>query len=397
MTTHTPNADPFVERFELEPGGGGLLEGLRFAVKDIIDVRGHMTGGGNPTWRESHPPAAANAVCVDQLLNAGGRCAGKTITDELAFSLMGENYHYGTPLNPRAPDRVPGGSSSGSASAVAQGLVDFALGTDTGGSVRVPAGNVGIWGLRPTHGRVSTAGVIPFSPTFDTVGILAGEIDVLARAAAVLLGQEEATAGSPDRVESVYLLTDAFDICDPEIREALVPAVAQVRDRYPVREISLEALGAPPLDTWFTIYGKVQWPEIWSCLGSWIESAKPEFGPHIARSFELSRTFDRTQINAAIGERERLFRLLRSFLGPHDLLCLPTSSGLPPLRDAADVDRRASPYYRRTLSLTAIAGIGRLPQINLPLVNVDGVPVGLSLIGAQDTDLFLIEAVRPLS
>jgi amidase len=180
------------------------------------------------------------------------------------------------------------------------------------------------------------------------------------------------------------------------VREALAPVVAQIRKQYPVREISLEALGAPPLDAWVTLYGSVQWPEVWSCLGGWIEAAEPEFGPHIARSFELSRTFDRTQINAAGQERERLFRLLRSFLGPNDLLCLPTSSGLPPLREAADVDRRASPYYRRTLSLTAIAGIGRLPQVSLPLADAGGVPVGLSLIGAQDRDLFVIEAARAL-
>jgi amidase len=373
-----------------------MLDGRRFAVKDIIDVRGRVTGGGNPTWGQTHPVAAANAVCVDQLLNAGARCVGKTVTDELAFSLLGENYHYGTPLNPRAPERVPGGSSSGSASAVAQGLVDVALGTDTGGSVRVPAANVGIWGLRPTHGRISVAGVIPFSPSFDSVGILAGEIDVLARVAAVLLGQEAASAASSGRIETVYLLTDAFEMSDPEVRKALAPAVTKVRDRYPVRDISLAAMGAPPLDTWFTIYGRVQWPEIWSSLGSWVESAEPVFGPHIARSFELTRTFDRTRINAAIEEREHLFRLMRSFLGPHDLLCLPTSPGLPPPRASADVDRRASPYYRRTLSLTAIAGIGRLPQITLPLADAEGVPVGLSLIGAQDTDLFLIDAARAL-
>jgi amidase len=310
---------------------------------------------------------------------------------------MGENYHYGTPLNPRAPDRVPGGSSSGSASAVAQGLVDFALGTDTGGSVRVPAANVGIWGLRPTHGRISVAGVIPFSPTFDTVGVLAGEIDVLARVAAVLLGQEEAVSASTDRVQTVHLLSDAFEMSDPEVQAALAPVVARMRHHYPVRETSLKAMDAPPLDTWFKIYGGVQWPEIWSCLGTWIESAEPEFGPHIARSFELSRTVDRTRINGAVQERERLFRVLRSFLGAHDLLCLPTSSGLPPLREAAEVDRRASPYYRHTLSLTAIAGIGRLPQVTLPLADSGGVPVGLSLIAAQDRDLFLAEAARALA
>src|SRR6185437_5314020 len=161
-----------------------------FAVKDTIDIAGFKTGCGNPRWRDSHPAAAVHAVCVEQLLLAGARCVGKTISDELAFSLLGENYFSGTPLNPKAPDRVPGGSSSGSASAVACGLVDFALGTDTGGSVRVPASNCGIWGIRTTHGRVSVAGVNPLSPTFDTVGILAKDADVLSRATAVLLSTE---------------------------------------------------------------------------------------------------------------------------------------------------------------------------------------------------------------
>ena len=145
----------FLTAFELPPTGSGMLDGLCFAVKDVIDVAGWKTGCGNPTWRDSHPSAVANAVCVEQLLRAGARCVGKTISDELAFSLLGQNHFYGTPLNPQAADRVPGGSSSGSASAVACGLVDFALGTDTGGSTRVPASNCGIWGFRPSHGFIS--------------------------------------------------------------------------------------------------------------------------------------------------------------------------------------------------------------------------------------------------
>ena len=136
----------FIERFSLPPTGDGPLAGLRFAVKDLIDVAGHRTGCGNPDWLSTHPPARVSAVCVEQLLAAGAACEGKTITDEVAFSLLGENFFYGTPLNPAAPDRVPGGSSCGSASAVACGLVDFALGTDTGGSVRIPASYCGLWG-----------------------------------------------------------------------------------------------------------------------------------------------------------------------------------------------------------------------------------------------------------
>src|SRR5438046_6872385 len=154
----------FVTTFDLRCTGSGSLDGLCFAVKDVIDVAGCKTGCGNPTWRHSHPTAVAHAVCVEQLLRAGASCVGKAICDELAFSLLGENYFDGTPLTPRAPDRVPGGSSSGSASAVACGLVDFALGTDTAGSTRIPASNCGIWGFRPSHGFISLAVVNTIAP-----------------------------------------------------------------------------------------------------------------------------------------------------------------------------------------------------------------------------------------
>src|SRR3954454_4283402 len=197
----------FIEKFTLPATNDGPLRGLRFAVKDLIDVAGHRTGCGNPTWLAAHPPATVSAVCVEQLLAAGAQCEGKTITDEFAFSLLGENFHYGTPLNPTAPDRVPGGSSNGSASAVACGIVDFALGTDTGGSVRVPASNCGICGWRPSHGLISVAGVMPFSPTFDTVGVFTRSAELLQRTAAVLLATDVPTTNSKSS-GSIYLVRE---------------------------------------------------------------------------------------------------------------------------------------------------------------------------------------------
>src|SRR5438270_11876793 len=208
-------ANAFVTTFDLPPTGSGSLDGLCFAVKDVIDVAGCKTGCGNPTWRDSHPTAVAHAVCVEQLLRAGASCVGKAICDELAFSLDGENYFYGTPLNPRAPNRVPGGSSSGSASAVACGLVDFALGTDTGGSIRIPANNCGIFGLRPSHGLASVAGVMPFAPTFDTVGVLAARADVLRAGTRVLLACE---GPAEARVGTIHLLAEGFTGADAEVR-----------------------------------------------------------------------------------------------------------------------------------------------------------------------------------
>ena len=239
-TITVAQSNAFVTTFDLSPTGSGPLDGLRFAVKDLIDVK---TGCGNPMWRDSHPAAVVHAVCIEQLLRAGARCVGKTISDELAFSLLGENHFYGTPLNARAPDRVPGGSLSGSASAVACGLVDFALGTDTGGSTRVPASNCGIWGFRPSHGFISVAGVNPLAQSFDTVGMLAHDVDVLARVALVLLTCAPVSAS---KLGKIHLVKDAFALADAEVQGALSEPVRSLRDFFgeQVQEVSLRDLTA---------------------------------------------------------------------------------------------------------------------------------------------------------
>jgi amidase len=388
----------FIERFALPPTGEGSLRGLRFAVKDLIDVAGHRTGCGNPTWRETHPAAAVSAVCVEQLLEAGARCEGKTVTDELAFSLLGENHFYGTPLNPAAPDRVPGGSSSGSASAVACGLVDFALGTDTGGSVRVPASNCGIWGWRPTHGRISVAGVMPLAPSFDTVGVLARSPDVLQRAGETLLAS---TIDSSAVTGTVHLVIEALALADAEVREALRPAIECVTVAFQgrLRETSLAELcgnsEAADLSGWLNAYRVIMAAEIGSSLGGWIAASKPALGPVTAAGFAFVDTVDRTRLNGTIGRRERLFEGLRENMRPGDLLCMPTAPTVAPLKGSKNYDR-GSDYYRRTLSMTSIAGVARLPQVSMPLGSVDGVPIGLSILGAQGADLHLLEAAKKI-
>jgi len=138
----------------------GPLAGLRFAVKDVFDIAGRVACCGNPDWLATHAPAARTAPAVQRLLDAGADLAGMTITEELVMGMTGENPFYGAPVNVNAPGRVCGGSSSGSAAAVAAGLVDFALGSDTGGSVRVPSSFCGLYGIRTTHGRLPVAGVL---------------------------------------------------------------------------------------------------------------------------------------------------------------------------------------------------------------------------------------------
>lgn len=398
MSAATPSSAPedaVVARLDLAPTGSGPLDGLRFGVKDLIDIAGSVTGGGNPTWRDTHPPAPAHAVCVEQLLRAGARCVAKTLTDQLAFSLRGENYHHGTPPNPRAPNRVPGGSSSGSASAVACGLVDFALGTDTGGSVRVPASYCGIYGLRPSHGVVSVAGVMPFAPTFDTVGVLAPNAEILARVATVLLASGPAPEGRPG---TVHVLRDGFELAEEEVRTALAEPLGRLRDRWGdrLRETTLRELGGDGLKEWCVTYCLIQWAEVRSCLGAWVDAAKPDFGPVVSASFALTTSLDRSRVAKAIERREGYYRHLRGALGPRDLVIMPTSPWVAPLKgaltrvpqqSAASVDFDSYPW---PLDLTSIAGIGRLPELSMPLGEAGGVPVGLSLLGARGEDAFVL-------
>ena len=379
----------------LEPTSSGALDGLNFAVKDLFDLAGTVTGCGNPTWAATHFPAVAHAVVVECLLQAGARCVGKTITDEFAFSLVGENHFYGTPPNPKAPDRVPGGSSCGSASVVAAGLADFALGTDTAGSVRVPAANCGIPGLRPTWGRISVAGVQPLAPSFDTVGFFAGDLEVLARVAGVLLPSDVA----PPPIRRVLMLEQGWNIADPEI-QALRPLV---EDRLRasglhIAAVSLRELAAGELGgdffAWKNAFSGVQWPEIWSTYGGWIEATKPELGPMIAANFAKVKSAGRSALAVSSAARLQARAGLHAGLPSDAVLCLPTSPSVAPVREHVDYDRGGTGYLPRTLCLTAVAGLCGLPQLSIPFEVSSGLPAGISLVGAAHADLAVIDAAR---
>lgn len=390
----------FRETFDLSPSGSGVLDGLTFAVKDLIDVAGRKTGCGNPRWLETHPPAAAHALCVELLLAAGARAIGKTHTDEFAYSLLGENFFYGTPLNPRAPDRVPGGSSNGSASAVACGLADFALGTDTGGSVRVPAANVGIFGYRPSHGRISVAGVSPLAPSFDTVGVLASGIEILTKAMSVLLLPEKVAHSDPG---AILIVREAFQICDPEVKNALQAPLKKLHHAFGnrVREISMREIdgdaSSSDLMNWYEIYRVLQRAESRNCLGPWIDAENPPVGPTIAETLELSKTLDRSLIPAMAERREDFTRRLKSTLQDTYLLCVPTAASPAPLKGSIRKrEQDQTGYYPRSLSITSIAGVARAPQITLPVAEVEGAPFGLSFIARSGNDAFLLACANTL-
>lgn len=359
----------------------GPLAGLTFAAKDLFDVAGTRSGWGNPDRLREAPPAAATAPAIAAALAAGATLIGKTITDELACGMFGENPHDGTAPNPAAPGRVPGGSSSGSAAVVAAGLADFAFGTDTGGSVRVPASFCGLFGIRTTHGRISTAGVMPMAPSFDTVGWLARDARTLRRVGEVFLGPIAAR-----RPARLLLAEDAFGLCAPPVAEAL-------RARLPQAEPVRLYPNGP--EEWLDVFRPLQLAELFATHGEWALRPGRTLSPAVRQRIELAATVTAEQVRRALPLREALTARMQALLPPGTLLLLPTAHDLPPMRPAG---MQAQIEFReRSLALTCVASLCRLPQISLPWAEAGGVPVGLSLLGGPMQDAALLAAAEALA
>ncbi|CAI5512801.1 unnamed protein product [Closterium sp. Naga37s-1] len=439
-------AGAFVEHSAcVVPGAtDGPLRGLTFAVKDMYDVRGGArgrwgavvagvpTGFGNPTWLATHDVPQATAPVVQALLEAGASVVGKAAMDELAFSLAGENAHYGTPLNPKAPLRIPGGSSSGSAAAVggfacpqylpsapvplvfplslpsllvltrsspsctaphplavAAGLVDFALGSDTAGSVRIPANHCGVWGIRTSHARLPLTGAQPLQPSMDTVGWFARDASVLQRVGSTLFHSPSlapspsSTSSSPSSSSSSspsslrpftgwLVAEDAFELADKDAARAIYDKISPHIDEIAallggrpeeMRVAGEEGSEVGGVHEWVDAMRVLQLMEAWQCHGQWITAHRPAFGPGVAQRFQAASAVD-PQGEAVAHAREKRARFtshMESLVAGGKLLMLPAAPSIAPLKAAppADVDS----FRVRTLALTVIGGAAGLPQV----------------------------------
>jgi amidase len=361
----------------------GPLADLSFAAKDLIDIAGYKSAWGNPDRLRDADPALTTAPSALVPLMAGAHLVGKTHTDEVACGMFGMNPHFGTPINPKAPARVPGGSSSGSASAVAAHFCDFALGTDTGGSIRVPASFCGLYGLRTTYGRLSVAGIMAMAPSFDTVGWLARDATTLKRVGEIYFGPIGKFTST-----RLLLARDAFDIPARHIGEALLPVAKSLGG---VTELNLFAEG---IKYWLDTFRPLQLADLWSTLGAWGTMPGRTLSPAVAERIELSSHVDPLKFAAAVIRREALTDRLVTLLGGDGVLMLPTAHDLPPLRDApvsAQIE-----FREKTLALTCVASLCRLPQINIPAAIVDGCPVGLSLIAGPRGDQLLLDLAEKI-
>jgi len=410
--------------------GAAPLAGLCFAVKDLIAVRGSVMGCGNPHWAARQPPSTVTAPAVQRLLAAGAHCLGTTWLDEFAFGLAGENAWGGTPPNPRARGRIPGGSSSGSAAAVALGEADLALGTDTAGSIRAPASWCGLWGLRPSHGSVGTDGVAPLAPSLDTVGLFASSHETLQLGMATLLEPiaslvscDQASLDAPamahplaapvrpatntlewdPSVRAIGWIPELWALADPAVCAPLERQAQELAEGLglPLQRWPLAELGLTSPQELQRLLEAVQWAEIERCLAH-LPSDLP-VGPSLARNRALVAGRDRSLLAGAVIARQVLREKLHQLLAPGSsghgpaLLLLPCTPTVAPPCGSLGSDRSTSTLIQRLLQLGALASLAGLPQLARPgSMDLDhGLPVGLGVLTHAGGDRLLLNLPEP--
>lgn len=384
--------DPFnaiIAKAEKPPvhASSGPLAGERLAVKDIYDVAGMTTGCGNPQIEAESPPAGRSAPAVEKLLDAGAEFVGKTQTDELAFSLMGQNSHFPYPINPAAPDRVTGGSSSGSAAAVACKVADIALGSDTGGSIRAPASFCGLIGLRTTHGRIPLEGIMPLAPSLDTIGWFARDIDLYERVGAILLGND---AQAFRLTQLLYMPVLEQLLLGQQETDAYRGMFAEVRPHFS----ALKAASQPTLsiDELYLVFRHIQGAEAWATHGDWISSGDRQLGPGVADRFAFGAAIAADLVASQRKRRTQFTLELEQIIGSDAVLALPTVPGVAPL--AKEPFEALQAYREQALRLLCLSVLSGLPQITVPLGRVHGAPFGISFIGPRGSDLALIALAK---
>jgi Asp-tRNA(Asn)/Glu-tRNA(Gln) amidotransferase A subunit family amidase len=378
----------------------GPLEGLTVAVKDLFAIRGYRIGAGNPTYLDAARAEKTTAPAVSDLLRGGASLRGIARTDEFAYSIAGDNAHYGTPPNGAVPGALPGGSSSGPAAAVATGQAEIGLATDTAGSVRVPASYQGLWGLRTTHGLVPRQGLLPLAQSFDTVGWLTRDGLTLQRVVDWCLSYDGSDSTESILGESATDLPwrllvpdEVLASLEPETRAAFDGLVAQLDASGEGDAAASVSIG--DLDEYYEPFRTVQGAEAWRNNGAWIREHPGAVGPAVAERFRVAAAIAREQEAAARTQLAALRTRVQAVVADAVLL-MPTVPGPAPMRTAAG--ERVDAVRQATLRMTTPAAIGGLPAISVPLMTVDSAlgpaPVGVCLVSRAGTDIALVRLAR---
>lgn len=408
----------FVQRFQIlpfpqppPPAAKQTLAGLTFAINDIFELEDYVTGFGNPDWARTHEAAEKTAVTVTALLKNGAVCVGKTVMGELGFGVSGENIHHGTPINPEMPAHVPGGSSSGSAVAVAAGLVDFALGTDTIGCIRIPAAFCGLLSYRPSHGAVSTIGILPNSQSLDTVGWLARDPSILLRVGHTLL---KLNTVEPRRARRLIFADDLFQLSKVPKQKAEVvinKAIENLSGYQPQQHINFGqhiSLNVPSLKGFLdqstnmqngisnlkalsSAMVSLQRHEFKTNHEDWVKSVEPKLALDVSDNLLTAINTTHENIKALYDIRKELRACMQILLKDDGILVIPTVADPPSKLNSKKRDTVES--HNRALILSSIASMSGCCQVTIPLGKNDGCPISVSFITFHGGDKFLLDTV----
>lgn len=408
----------FMSYFRLLPpenlSASATLAGLTFAVKDIFDVEGLITGFGSPDWARTHEPAKRTAPVIQALLNAGATCIGKVYMDEMAYSILGQNAHYGTPVNPADCTRMPGGSSSGSGVVVAANLVDFSLGTDTGGSVRVPASFCGVLGFRPSHGGVSAVGVTPMAQSLDTVGWFARDVSIFCKVGQVLL--HTAAPQDPRPGKRFLIADDCFNMSTHANDRRLGIISRSITALYGGQALQhvnigqylalnvfslkefIEKIGGnnelgtlEELDDVYTHL--VRW-EFKMNYEEWVTAEKRNLGDETAIRVKSAMNTSSQLMTLTLQVKEEIRHAINELLKDDVILVMPTVPGPPPILNAEG--EAFERFHASAFALLSVSGLSSCCQVSIPTGLVDSGPVAVSLLAKQGSDHLLLHTTSAL-
>jgi amidase len=366
----------------------GPLAGRSFMVKDLFAIAGRKVSNGNPAWYAEAKGAPAPARAIQWLLDAGASLTGITVCDEFFYSLLGTNIHYGTPINVRAERHVAGGSSCGSAAAVAASMCDFALGSDTGGSIRVPASFCGLYGLRPTFERIDSFGATPMAPSYDTIGFVARDAELFRSIGRVLLTGDKVDAD----IKRLIVAEDMFARAETSMDEAIWQVFSMIGRSLPQAERKI--IAGDDIEDWRNAFRAIQGFEIQSTLLPFALSHRDSLAPAIRERFEMAANITPAEVEAARAQRVEISKRMRGIAQAGTVIVMPTTSEFPPERDIPDGASTVE-FRSKTLASTCLAGHAGLPEISIPAAEAAGCPVGLSFIGWPGGDEALLDlAVR---
>lgn len=367
----------------LHGSSSGPLSDLVFAVKDVFMVKGSTFGNGHPDWLRTHEPDKYTASSIITLLDHGADLVGKTVCDELCFSISGENWNYGSPLNPHDVRRFTGGSSSGSAAATAGGFIDFSTGSDCLGSVRVPAAYNGLFGMRPTYKRVKNDGEAPYCESMDVLGYVASSPEVFSRVSNVLLG--------PDAIETtldnLYIPLDCFEGLDEQVIKAMNSVISTLSTM--VKTTTEFNVAEEGLEKWMDTFRIIQGYEVWESYGGWIHQVRPKLSRGPKERLAWASTIARHQYLTEVEHRRRTIEQFQQRFPFNGVMILPTTSSVAPLR--TESLERINAHRAKSTQLLCVSPLTNTPQITLPLLEIDGVPFGVTLISREGTDSALVE------